>query len=231
MAGLGDEMAAGTGGRGHLRASHADREQVIGALKAAFVKGMLAKDEFDLRVGQALASRTYAQLAALTADLPAGLAAAKSPQSGRVQGGQPVVRPGRVIEVTTGLYAGAWAYVLFLSPHQGDSRWGPPLLFEGFVVYLGVLMICVAAILVKRRDRRSNGQPPRPPGVRGPASRRLPPVGPGEQFPSTDPGHSQAAEVARRRRPRPPLPVQGHRAGSTLAAGTVPAARISVVRL
>jgi hypothetical protein len=51
MAGPGHEMAAG-GGRGHLRASHADREQVIGTLKAAFVAGMLAKDEFDARVGR-----------------------------------------------------------------------------------------------------------------------------------------------------------------------------------
>jgi len=33
-------------GRSHLRASHADREQAVGILKAAFVQGMLAKDEF-----------------------------------------------------------------------------------------------------------------------------------------------------------------------------------------
>jgi len=71
MAGPGDEIAAGAGGRGHLRASDADREQVIGTLKAAFVQGRLARDEFDLRVGQTLAARTYADLAALTADLPA----------------------------------------------------------------------------------------------------------------------------------------------------------------
>lgn len=35
--------------------------------------GQLAKDEFDLRMGQALAAQTFAELAALTADLPAGL--------------------------------------------------------------------------------------------------------------------------------------------------------------
>ncbi len=35
-----------------MRASHADREQVIGLLKTAFVQGRLAKDEFDLRVGR-----------------------------------------------------------------------------------------------------------------------------------------------------------------------------------
>jgi hypothetical protein len=38
MAGPGDEIAAGAGDRGRLRASHADREQVIDALKAAFVR-------------------------------------------------------------------------------------------------------------------------------------------------------------------------------------------------
>jgi DUF1707 SHOCT-like domain len=63
-----DEVAAG---RGHLRAAHADRERVIEALKAAFAQGRLDTDELDDRVGQAFASRTYAELAALTADIPA----------------------------------------------------------------------------------------------------------------------------------------------------------------
>jgi DNA-binding beta-propeller fold protein YncE len=71
--GPGDAKAAGELGGGHLRASHADREQVIAALKAAFIQGRLTKDEFDSRVGRALGSRTYAELAALTADIPAGL--------------------------------------------------------------------------------------------------------------------------------------------------------------
>ena len=57
---------------GRLRASHADREQVVDLLKAAFVQGRLTQDELDGRIGQALAARTYADLAALTADLPAG---------------------------------------------------------------------------------------------------------------------------------------------------------------
>jgi hypothetical protein len=69
-------MPAATG-RGHLRASHADREQVIGTLKTAFVQGRLGRDELNARVGHALAARTYADLAALTADLPAGLVAAE----------------------------------------------------------------------------------------------------------------------------------------------------------
>ena len=45
---------------GRLRTSHADRDQAINVLKAAFVQGRLTKPEFDLRVGQVLASRTYA---------------------------------------------------------------------------------------------------------------------------------------------------------------------------
>ena len=56
--------------RNRLRASHADREQVIGLLKAAFVHGRLTKEEFDGRVDRAFAARTYAELTRLTDDLP-----------------------------------------------------------------------------------------------------------------------------------------------------------------
>jgi hypothetical protein len=199
MTGPGDEMAAEPAGRGRLRASHADREQVIGTLKAAFVQGRLDRDEFDLRVGQAFASRTYAELAAVTADLPAGLAAAQP----RARGEQPVLRPGPVIAVATALYAGAWGYELFLSPHGGDNPSFPPLIFGGFILYLGILLISVGAILTNRRDRRSGGQPPRRrprAGVR--ASRRPPPAGPGGQLPPAGHGHRRAAEASRNRRPR-----------------------------
>jgi hypothetical protein len=63
-------------GRDPLRAGHADREDVIETLKNAFVHGRLTKDELNRRVGQALATRTYAGLAALTADIPPAPAAA-----------------------------------------------------------------------------------------------------------------------------------------------------------
>ena len=70
-----DQMPAAAG-CDHLRASHADREQAIEELKNAFVQGRLTRDELGARAGRALAARTHADLAALTADLPAGLAAA-----------------------------------------------------------------------------------------------------------------------------------------------------------
>jgi putative transcriptional regulator len=65
--------------RGRLRASDADREQAIDVLKAAFVQDRLARAEFEARVGQALASRTYAELAAATDDIPGTLTADTPP--------------------------------------------------------------------------------------------------------------------------------------------------------
>jgi hypothetical protein len=104
--GPGDERAGA--GRGHLRASHADREQVIGTLKAAFVQGRLTKDELDARAGQAFAARTYAELAALTADLPAGLADAVPPRRvARAQARRPMNNAAR---------AGLWVVIAVAVP-------------------------------------------------------------------------------------------------------------------
>jgi Domain of unknown function (DUF1707) len=72
IAGPGDKTGAAWGSGG-LRASDAEREQVIGILKAAFVQGRLSRIELEVRAGQAFAARTWADLAALTADLSAGL--------------------------------------------------------------------------------------------------------------------------------------------------------------
>lgn len=53
MTGPGDDTTALTGrDDGGPRASHADREQVIGALKVAFVQGRLTRDELDERADQ-----------------------------------------------------------------------------------------------------------------------------------------------------------------------------------
>jgi hypothetical protein len=50
----------------------ADRERTMDVLKAAYGEGRITKEEFDLRAGRAMSARTYAQLAAVVADLPAG---------------------------------------------------------------------------------------------------------------------------------------------------------------
>ena len=166
MAGPGDEMAAGAGGRGHLRASHADREQVVGVLKAAFVQGRLTKDELDLRVGRALTSRTYAELAVLTADIPAGLATAKPPAPARAQGGQPLPRPGPVITAATVLYAGVWVYAMFF-PKGGDGPEKLPLVLDSGLVYLIIVAISLGVVAALRREQRSGGQSPGRPAAGG----------------------------------------------------------------
>ena len=88
-------QAAGAG----LRASRADRERVIDLLKAAFAQGRLDRDEFDARIGQALASRTYGELAAVTADIPAELTGALPRR--------PPVRARRRISFNTAVTGGA----------------------------------------------------------------------------------------------------------------------------
>ena len=156
MARPGDEMAAWSGGRGHLRASHADREQVIDTLKAAFVQGLLDKDEFDLRVGQAFASRTYAQLALVTADIPAGLTIAEPPQAARVQGEPRLPRPGRVLAVASAVCAAMWlvAYLLPVSGADHDSSAGTPLALAVTFCYLLLLLMVGTPVLADWLNRR-----------------------------------------------------------------------------
>jgi hypothetical protein len=55
MVGPGDETGTGAASEGPLPATRAGCDQVIAALKTAFVQGRLSKDEFELRLGQALA--------------------------------------------------------------------------------------------------------------------------------------------------------------------------------
>ena len=87
-----------------VRAARADRERVIDLLKAAFVQGRLARDEFDERVVQALVSRTHGELAAITADIPAELIGALPHR--------PPVRTRRRIPFNTAVTTGACMAVL-----------------------------------------------------------------------------------------------------------------------
>jgi DUF1707 SHOCT-like domain len=197
MADPGDEIAAGASGHSRLRASDADREQVIETLKAAFVQGRLTKDELGLRVGQVLASRIYAELAAVTADIPAGLSTARRPAPTRAQGEQAVLRPGPVIAAATAVYAGLWAFVVVV-PSWADNQVVPLLIVSGWFAYLAILIASVGRMITLRREKRAGGQSPRRPvaGADGPASQRLPSAGPGRQLPPGDDGHWHAAEAA-----------------------------------
>jgi Domain of unknown function (DUF1707) len=81
-------------GRDRLRAGHADREQAIETLKTAFVDGRLTRSELAARTGRALAARTYADLARLTADIPAEPAAVVPVRTEPTPAESAVARPG-----------------------------------------------------------------------------------------------------------------------------------------
>ena len=153
-----DQVPA-TAGRGHRRASHGDREQVIDILKAAFVQGMLAKDEFDLRVGRAFAARTSMELSALTADLPGRLTAAQPPGPDRAQGEARALRFGAVIAVATVLYAGMWPLALVLPRNgEGEPQAAIRLLVVITFAYVMVSVMAGLELLESRQDKRSGAR-------------------------------------------------------------------------
>ena len=161
--GPGDEKAAAAA-RGHLRASHADREQVIGTLKVAFVQGRLTKDELDVRAGQAFAARTYADLAALTADLPAGLAPARPLR-------QPATPPARrpVKKVLT------WGACWFITPAilvaglLPDNHDAGAVALALALVYFMAWIMAGFVVIDSWHQQRSRGQLPPRPAQRGQA--------------------------------------------------------------
>jgi len=174
--------------RGRLRASHADREQVVDILKDAFVQDRLTKDEFDSRVGDALASRTHADLAALTADLPARPPAPRPPRalvSARPQRSEnATIKTGaRVIAVTTVLTVGVWAGALV---SNADSQAVGVLTAAFTFLWFGIVCLVGAVMLDSQLQKRSGRQlPPASDdggsdgdGDGGPAPRRTPSADP-----------------------------------------------------
>jgi hypothetical protein len=117
-----------------LRASRADRERVIDLLKAAFVQGRLTRDEFDARVGQALASRTNWELAGVTFDIPAELIGALPRR--------PPDRARRRISMNTAVTAGAC--VVGVAPAGLMAA----LLIGSWVAVVAVAVIIVIGVIL-----------------------------------------------------------------------------------
>ncbi|HEY7264497.1 MAG TPA: DUF1707 domain-containing protein [Trebonia sp.] len=199
MAGPGDEIAAGASGLSRLRASHADREQVIEVLKAAFVQGRLDRDELDLRVGQALASRTYADLAALTADItPAQLTRARPPEPARGSANKKK-KAVAALSCATLAYPGL---VAALPPIPDGSPFAVLVIVVMFVLF-GVVATGWLLLLHAWLDERAGRQSAQglPPGAGGEASGSLTPANPAGQLPQVDRDPRQAAEATPIRRP------------------------------
>ena len=193
MTGPAGEIAAG---HGRWRASHADREQVVGALQAAFVQGRLTADELDERIGQALAARTYAELAALITDLPADPAPAPQPAPARQPTPAPQPAPARWPQNTAAsraVKAGAGAIgVAVIALGAAIAVAGEPAAAAVIAVFMVVLaavatavvasLIHVALKLESRQRRRRRGQHPSGPesGAGGHSAQQL-------QAPGADP--------------------------------------------
>ena len=140
-----------------LRASHVDREQAISALKAAFVQGRLTSDEFDARVGQALASRTRAELAAITADIPAGpigVQPAREPNPPALSVKSGVCVTVTVASLAAALWAAAWS--------AGSAAAGAAALaLTGVVIFT----LFVTGYQVRESRHRNRPARPLPPGA------------------------------------------------------------------
>ncbi len=161
------------GAQGQLRTSRADREQAIELLKAAFVQGRLAKNEFDLRVGQVLTSRSYADLAALTADVPSRVASAELSH-------EPAREAGRTLSFKTAARVGAVGAGPSMASTAvvlAQSSAVPAVAGVLLVGLTGVLVAMLLAALLMvlswavRRSQREDAQGP-PSGPAGLASRR-----------------------------------------------------------
>lgn len=149
--GPGDHMAAASDGYGRMRASRADREQVIDTLKVAFAQGRLTKDELDERVARALVPLTHAELATLTDDLPAGLTPVAPPPQGSL------TKAGAYVTLVAGLFL-----VAAISNGTGN-----PLTLLGSMLFLSpVWLLALAGLLAlhARLDRRAAGRLPPGPG-------------------------------------------------------------------
>jgi hypothetical protein len=130
---------------GHFRASDADREHVVDTLKAAFVQGRLTKDELEARVGQTFASQTYAQLAKVTADIPAGQAAA------RERAGTPSAK--KFVACGLGGWAGISAALLALAFLTNNDA----LAEVALVLMLCFVMSGVAVVLLAMSNKVEEG--------------------------------------------------------------------------
>ena len=146
---------------GRMRASHADREQVISALKTAFVQGRLAQEELDTRVGQALVARTHAELAVLTDDIPAGLAAPAATGPVNTGPARPVlgVRSGACVTTLAAMLA---AVLWSAAVSAGSAAAGAAALAISGIVILA-LFATGYQVRESRHPRRSAG--PLPPGT------------------------------------------------------------------
>ena len=192
----GDEIAAGADGGSRLIASQADREQVLGALKAAFVQGRLTKDEFDQRVGQVLA--TYAELDALIADIPAGPTETRRPEPARKSHNRKVIQRGTAAGASASMaFTAVLVMVMVAEGGPAIGLVAVPVVGSVVAALLAGLLTLLSWVL----EKGSSGQPSQgpPADLSGKAPQRLASAHSAKPAPQTshDPRHT--AEAVRSR--------------------------------
>jgi len=206
----GDETA-GAQRHARLRASAADREQVIEVLKAAFVQDRITKNELDQRVGKVLTSRTYDDLDALTADIPAGLTRAQ-----RAEPPRPSDNSRKLIRRASAGFGGT----VFVAAEAAALPHFPVVtaLFLGAVpaMFVAGLLATLLTLIKWVLDRSSSRQfsPGPPSGARDHAARLPAPASPAAQAPA-----DRSPPAARRRSgAKPSSPFAIARPSATAAA-------------
>jgi hypothetical protein len=204
VAGPGDEMAVGAAGRGRMRASYADRERVIDTLKTAFVHGRLTRDELDTRAGQALSARTYADLAAVAADIPPAPAAARPARPPAPARRRPLARAAAKSGICLIIMATAVGAAIILPADQGGSSpWiGLMVLLavSGLWTALGIMGYAVFTAWDERSSRRQ--LPPWPgPGGHALEAERSSGTGHGAALPPDRPDQTRVDLRSDRSRP------------------------------
>jgi len=159
-------------GRDQFRAGHADREQVIDALKTAFVDGRLTKNELAARAGRALAARTYADLAALTADIPVEANIPVEPAAAPPRPDRPpapaISRPLAKAAAVSGVCLLVAAAEILIGVHLAEGGAGPSpyhslvqgLFFLALIAVMTALLAAGLGVAASAEQRRSRRQLP-----------------------------------------------------------------------
>jgi hypothetical protein len=197
----------GAAGRGHVRAANADREHVIDLLKAAFVQGRLTQDELDARAGQAFTARTYAELAALTADIPAGSSTRPPRQPARPQNRTAQNRTARTHPVRNAAIGSVSCLILgslsFLYGAHLDDHNTPAFLMLTLVAVIAAVGFIGCGVGNSWRQRHSRPQLPPRTGQDGqaPGGQRLGGTGHDLSLPGGPADQTRADLRAHRSRP------------------------------
>jgi DUF1707 SHOCT-like domain len=169
------------------------REQVIAALTAAYIQGRLTREEFDVRVGQALAM--YAELDALTADIPAAPPAVTArAELAREAANKKMIRQG-----TAGVAGLTFVLVTVLGAQNNPAL--AVIVAALLTFFVTVLTAGLLTLLSWAMDRRSGAQGAGSAGGAGPAQGSAPGAA-DQQGRQPELGQDPPGTVQTSRRPR-----------------------------